>query len=208
VNALLAYRDDGLLAALIGRRSALRFGGLPLLVLGALPVLVVLAAAGDALPPDAVGLVALAFLVAAAGAGARHAGRGRFAWMVPPLLRALEYGLLIRLTAVADHHALPACYALVGVLAFHHYDTVYRLRHQRVAPPAWLAAAGGGWDGRLLVVYVLAALGVLGVGLPLVAAALAVLFVSESVTSWLRFAHAERPRSYGEDDADDELEGA
>jgi hypothetical protein len=37
--------------------------------------------------------------------------------------------------------------------------------------------------------------------------ALAVLFVSESVTSWLRFARAERPRSYGEED-DDELEGA
>jgi hypothetical protein len=142
-----------------------------------------------------------------AGAGARHAQRGRFAWIVPPLLRALEYGLLLRLTVLGDHDALPSCFALLGVLAFHHYDTVYRLRHQRVAPPAWLGAAGGGWDGRLLVIYLLAVAGVLGVGLTVIAVALAVLFVSESVTSWLRFARTERPRSYGEDD-DDELEGA
>jgi hypothetical protein len=208
MNTLLVYRDDGPLAALAGRRSALRFGGLPLLVLGALPIIAALAAAGDDLPPDAVGLVALAFLVVVAGAGARHAQRGRFAWTVPPLLRALEYGLLIRLTAVADHHALPACYALLGVLAFHHYDTVYRLRHQRVAPPAWLGAAGGGWDGRLLVIYLLAAVGVLGAGLTVAAVALALLFGIESVTSWLRFGQTERPRSYGEEDDDDELEGA
>jgi hypothetical protein len=40
------------------------------------------------------------------------------------------------------------------------------------------------------------------------AIALAAVFVTESVTSWLRFARAERPRSYGEDDdEDDELEG-
>jgi hypothetical protein len=208
MNSLLTYRDDGPLAALIGRRSALRFGGLPLLVLGAIPIIAALAAAGDALPEDAVGLVAMAFLVVAAGAGAHHAGRGRFAWMVAPLLRALEYGLLIRITAVADHHALPACYALLGVLAFHHYDTVYRLRHQRVAPPAWLGAAGGGWDGRLLAAYVLAAVGALGVGLTVGAIVLALVFGIESVTSWLRFSRTERPRSYGEDDDDDELEGA
>jgi hypothetical protein len=84
---------------------------------------------------------------------------------------------------------------------------VYRLRHQRVAPPAWLDAAGGGWDGRLLAIFVLAAAGALGIGLTVIAVALAVLFGGESVLSWLRFAQAERPRSYGEDD-DDELEGA
>ena len=207
MSALAAYRDDGLLAAGIGRRSPLRFGGLPLLLLGAGPPIAVLAAAGDALP-DALALASLAFLVVVAGAGARHAERGRFAWAVPPLLRTLEYGLLLRLTVLGDHDALPACFALLGALAFHHYDTVYRLRHQRVPPPAWLGAAGGGWDGRLLVVAVLAAAGILGVGLWVVAGALGLLFVTESVTSWLRFAKAERLVGYGDEDEDDELEGA
>ena len=60
---------------------------------------------------------------------------------------------------------MPLCFALLAVLAFHHYDTVYRLRHQRLAPPAWLRAAGGGWEGRVLVACVLALAGVLGPGL-------------------------------------------
>jgi hypothetical protein len=204
MNTLLVYRDDGPLAALAGRRSALRFGGLPLLVLGALPIIAALAAAGDDLPPDAVGLVALAFLVVVAGAGARHAQRGRFAWTVPPLLRALEYGLLIRLTAVADHHALPACYALLGVLAFHHYDTVYRLRHQGAEPPRWVRWCGGGWDGRILVATVLAAAGALDAGLIAGAVALGVLYVTESVMSWRGFVRGARPSVYD----DEELEAA
>ena len=50
-----------------------------------------------------------------------------------------------------------AAFALLCALAFRHYDLVYRLRHRGVAPPRWLDRAGGGWDGRLLAGFVLAA---------------------------------------------------
>jgi hypothetical protein len=148
----------------------------------------------------AAGLAAVAFLIVVAGAAAPRAERGRLAWLVPPLLRALEYGILLRLVDLADPDALPACYALLGVLAFHHYDTVYRLKHQNAAPPTWLRMASGGWDGRLLVVYALAAAGALEPVLAVLALALAVLFVSESVVSWLRVARSEGQPIYIDED--------
>jgi Family of unknown function (DUF5941) len=120
---------------------------------------------------------------------------GRLAWLVPPLLRALEYGGLIALTAAVDADAMPICFALLGVLAFHHYDTVYRLRTQGHPPPDWVRLAGGGWDGRLLIAAVLALVGgdALRAGMLAAAIALALLFVGESVAGWIRFAGAERP---------------
>jgi hypothetical protein len=118
---------------------------------------------------------------------------GRLAWLVPPLLRALEYGWLIALTALAEPDAMPICFALLGVLAFHHYDVVYRLRTQGQAPPDWVRAAGGGWEGRVLVATVLALAGgdALRWGMLVAAAALAVVFVGESVAGWIRFARTE-----------------
>jgi hypothetical protein len=123
---------------------------------------------------------------------------GRLAWLVPPLLRAVEYGGLIALTAVAAPDAMPICFALLGVLAFHHYDIVYRLRAQGQGPPDWVGAAGGGWDGRLLVAVLLALSGedALRTGLLFIAILLAVVFAGESIAGWIRFARAERPVAY------------
>lgn len=122
-------------------------------------------------------------------------------WLVPPFLRVVEYGLLIALTALAAPDALPVCYALLCVLAFHQYDIVYRLRHQRRIPPPWLQAVGGGWDGRLLVAAILALAGVLGWGLLAGTIALAVVYVAESVASWIRFAQGSQPAA---DEGDDD----
>ncbi|MGH3031724.1 MAG: DUF5941 domain-containing protein [Gaiellaceae bacterium] len=124
------------------------------------------------------------------------------AWLSPPLLRVLDYGALIALTAVADADALPLCFALLGVLAFHHYDVVYRLRHQRQTPSSWVRAVGGGWDGRLLVAVALAVGGGLGIGLLVAAVGLAVVYVTESVLSWMRFARAEGPAVHEDEDED------
>jgi hypothetical protein len=199
MSALRVYRDDGPLAQWIARaRSPLSVGPLVLTLAGVVPLIVAFAVWNDALPPAAVGLVAIAVLVAAAGAAARCADRGRLAWLVPPVLRVIEYGILLRIAVLADARALPACYALLGALAFHHYDSVYRLRHQKVPPPAWLGLASGGWDGRLLVLFALAAAGALRPALIVIAVALGILFVAESVMSWLRFARAEaRPKKTG-----------
>jgi Family of unknown function (DUF5941) len=137
-----------------------------------------------------------------AGALPRGEGVGPLAWLVPPAVRTLEYGFLIALTALAEPEAMPICFAFLGVLAFHHYDTVYRLRHQDQAPPAWVQAAGGGWDGRMLAASVLAAVGALEIGLLVASVALALLYVSESASSWVRFLRA-RPHLSPEDDEGD-----
>jgi hypothetical protein len=204
MTALQAYRDDGPLALGIGERAAARFplGELSALALAALVALVVLGVSVRPLPAVAVA-IAMVVVVGLAATGARRGAPGRLGWMVPPLLRILEYGCLIRLTSLADPDAMPWCYALLGVLAFHHYDTVYRLRHQRVAPPAGIRAIGLGWDGRLLVATAFAIADIMGPGLLVAAIVLAVIYVGESVTSWARFAKQERPARYDEDEDDD-----
>ena len=207
MTAMQVYRDDGPLGALIGRASrGVGMGETTLALLGALVLGIAAALALDPLPLGALtALAAVAVLIVAAGSQRPHTGR--VAWLVPPLLRGLEYGFLIRLTVLADRDAMPLCFALLCVLAFHHYDTVYRLRHQRVPPPAWLRAAGGGWEGRMLAACVLALAGVLGPGLHVAALAHGALFVTETVVSWVRFARAERPAALG-DDEDDEVQDA
>ena len=113
---------------------------------------------------------------------------GVLAWLAPPLLRALEYTFLIALTAVAEPGALPQCFALVTVLALHHYDVVYRLRYQGVAPARWVGAIGGGWDGRIAAATLLALAGWLEPGLAVGAALLAVAYAGEATSSWARIA--------------------
>lgn len=205
MTPLQVYRDDGPLAAWIGRLCrglALGLGEIPLTILGALPLVVVLAWPVSALSAAAVAL-AVVVLVLLAGAGSGRAAPGRFAWVAPPVLRAVEYGTLVKLVALTDGDWMPACYVLLALLAFHHYDAVYRLRHQRVAPPAWVRAAAGGWDGRLLVACVLALLGVLGPAMIVVLAIGVPALVAESVLSWLRFVARERVATYEDEDVQD-----
>ncbi len=85
--------------------------------------------------------------------------KGALDWLVPPFFRAAEYGTVLVLAAKADvNGALPAAFGLVAAVAYHHYDTVYRIRGNAGAPPAWLVRAIGGHEGRTLLVTVLAAL--------------------------------------------------
>jgi Family of unknown function (DUF5941) len=129
---------------------------------------------------------------------APSAGKHALAWLVPPLVRALEYGTLIGVTAAADPGALPACFALLVVLAFHHYDIAYRLRQQGKPPPRWVRFAGGGWEGRIILACLLALAGFLQAGLVVGAVGLGLLYVAESAWSWLHFADAGRPEPLGE----------
>lgn len=126
---------------------------------------------------------------------------GRMSWLVPPVLRALEFGAFIALTLLFEPDAMPACFALLCALAFHHYDVVYRLRHQRSGPPQWVRFAGGGWELRLPIACVLAAVGWLEIGMIVAAIALGAIFVAESVNSWRRFT---QPASLYEDEEDEE----
>lgn len=204
-SPLRIYRDDGPLARAIGATLG-RVLPLPealLALLGALVLGVVLGLAdGETSGGVLVAGVAGAVLLAAAGSARPH--ESAFAWLVPSVMRGLEYAGLIALTALIEPDAMPLCFALLSVLAFHHYDIVYRLRQQGAAPPAWTRTFGGGWEGRLLVVSVLAALDVLGPGLLVGAVALGCLWVGESVLSWTHYARALRPSVIDDEEAEDE----
>lgn len=203
-SRLDAYRDDGPVARVLGRvlGDVVPVPAVVLTLLSALPLVAVLALDGEGVDEVALG-TAVVWCVLAGGVASGRPDSGRFAWAVPPLLRLLEYGGLLALAALAGPRALPWCFALVGVLAFHHYDTVYRLRHQGVAPPQWLSLASGGWDGRLLLAYVLLLAGAVPAGFLVAAVVLAVTYLAESVVSWLRFTQAQRPALYDDEDEDE-----
>ncbi|MBW3593646.1 MAG: hypothetical protein KY396_08115 [Actinobacteria bacterium] len=148
----------------------------------------------------------LAARVVAALGGERACRRPHgLAWLGPPLLRALEYTFLIALTGAVEPVALPQCFALVTVLALHHYDIVYRLRYQRIAPARWVGAIGGGWEGRMLAATLLALAGWLSPGLAIVAAVLAAVYAGEAAVSWARVA---RDPTFARADHADETGGA
>jgi hypothetical protein len=210
VSALTAYRDDGALAEALGEAlgdnvGRLTGGALILTVAGALPPLLVLGVAVD--PPLWALIASLGWFVVLAGAVAGQPLGARLDWIVPPLLRAGEYGLLLLLTLRAHEDGragLPLAFGLLAALAFHHYDIVYRLRHQRVAPPRWLRLLAGGWEGRLLVALALFGTGLLTSGLGILAAILGIVFAVESASSWLRFSRAQRPALYEDQEERDE----
>ncbi|MEI5519408.1 DUF5941 domain-containing protein [Streptomyces brasiliscabiei] len=124
-----------------------------------------------------------------AGAALTRPLKGPLDWLIPPLFRAAEYGTVLLLAAKAEvNGALPAAFGLVAAVAYHHYDTVYRIRGDAGAPPRWLVRAIGGHDGRTLLVTVLAALLAptdFTVALTALAVAVALLVLLESIRFWV-----------------------
>ncbi|MFF7233806.1 MULTISPECIES: DUF5941 domain-containing protein [Streptomyces] len=124
-----------------------------------------------------------------AGAAVSRPLKGALDWLVPPFFRAGEYVTILVLAARADvPGALPAAFGLVAAVAYHHYDTVYRIRGGTGAPPRWLVRATGGHEGRVLVVTVLAAaLPPEGftIALTALAVVLALLVLVESIRFWV-----------------------
>lgn len=186
---VVAYRDDGPLAHGMGLLVAGRLPPLPPLVVAAfvIGVLTVIGAAGS----DDWVILAFAVTLLLAGPGSSAPHDGRYDWLAPPLLRAIEYGCAATVGFAHDVHPLWIL-ALLGALAFHHYDLVYRLR-RRIYPPPWLAAFGLGWDGRMIAVSLGVVAGWPTVGFGLLAGYLWVFFGWESLTCWLA-----APRAGGE----------
>jgi phosphatidylglycerophosphate synthase len=116
--------------------------------------------------------------------------KGPLDWLVPPLFRAGEYATVLALAAVSQvNGALPAAFGLVAAVAYHHYDTVYRIRGGTGAPPRALVRAAGGHEGRALLVAVLAAALAHHTGftdaLTALGAVLALLVLTESIRFWV-----------------------
>ncbi|MFD3312799.1 DUF5941 domain-containing protein [Streptomyces sp. NPDC058694] len=186
-QALADLADSGPLAELLVRilPSGPRVVAQLLAVAGA--VVLVLAAWIDG-PGWSVVLCAVVYVLVSAEVVARPL-KGALDWLVPPLFRAAEYGTVLVLAAKADvNGALPAAFGLVAAVAYHHYDTVYRIRGNAGAPPHWLVRAIGGHEGRTLLVTVLAALLTatdFKVALTALAVAVALVVLVESIRFWV-----------------------
>lgn len=179
--SLRAYRDDGVISRVLGDLAR---GQLPpllptLVAAGLTGVILVIGLTSD----DLLALCAPVALLLLAGPSSTHPHNGRLDWLVPPVIRAIEYGYLAVL-GFAQGVPSPLVYTLLAVLVYHHYDTVYRTR-QGLWPPDWVFLAGLGWDGRMLIAALAALIGIPTLGYAFLAVYLGALFGWESVKTWL-----------------------
>ncbi|MFF3466809.1 DUF5941 domain-containing protein [Streptomyces sp. NPDC002619] len=184
-QALADLADNGPLAALVARTKRVRLGSPLLIALCGTAVLAVSLFSGVTWAPVAGAVV----YTAAASEALSKPLKGALDWLVPPLFRAAEYGTVLILAAKSEvNGALPAAFGLVAAVAYHHYDTVYRIRGNAGAPPAWLVRAIGGQEGRTLLVTVLAALltgSQFTVAVTVLAVYVALVVLVESIRFWV-----------------------
>ncbi|MFJ6925807.1 DUF5941 domain-containing protein [Streptomyces nigra] len=181
--------ERGLGFAAVLKKPARRLPGFAVpavALLGGALVVAVSAATGPGTPWPP--LAALVYAVTSGIAVARPL-KGALDWLVPPVFRAAEYCTVLVLAAQADvNGALPAAFGLVAAVAYHHYDTVYRIRGGAGAPPAWLVRTIGGHEGRTLLVTLLAAVltaAQFTVALTALAVAVALVVLVESIRFWV-----------------------
>ena len=110
----------------------------------------------------------------------------RAAWAVPALLRLAELCVVAVVALWWHPTVVVVAFWWMAVVAFHHYDTLYRAM-QDSAPPRWLVWLGLGWEGRTALVLALAAVGAaaLATGLAWGVGLLAALFVLVASVQWL-----------------------
>ncbi|GAA3482506.1 DUF5941 domain-containing protein [Streptomyces yanii] len=189
-QALADLADSGPLAGLVAARGPRIRGG------WAAPVVALVGAAAliSAALLQPFGsrqmIVATVFYAVCSGVAVARPLKGALDWLVPPIFRAAEYCTILALAARSDvDQALPAAFGLISAVAYHHYDTVYRIRGGTGAPPQWLVRTIGGHEGRTLVVAVLAAVltqhSGFTVALTAFAVAVAVVVLAESIRFWV-----------------------
>lgn len=158
-QALADLADSGPLAQLLAATRPNIKGAWVPPVVATIGAVSLLTAAGARDFGSAQVVVAAVFYVICSAVAVAHPLKGALDWLVPPVFRAAEYGTILILAARSEvNGALPAAYGLVAAVAYHHYDTVYRIRGGTGAPPTWLVRTIGGHEGRTLLVTVLAAL--------------------------------------------------
>ncbi|MFJ9562599.1 DUF5941 domain-containing protein [Streptomyces fuscichromogenes] len=186
-RALADLADNGPLAELSARflRRAAKLPAVLWTAVGS--ALLLLAAAIDGPGPVLVGSAVIYVLISSEALVKPL--KGALDWLVPPLFRAAEYGTVLILASKAGvNGALPAAFGLVAAVAYHHYDTVYRIRGNAGAPPVWLVRAIGGQEGRVLLVAVLATVltaAQFKVALTVLAVVVAGLVLVESIRFWV-----------------------
>jgi hypothetical protein len=179
-DALMPQRDDGPLARALGRLVPASAYAVPLLVAGLVPVFATIALDGAGAPRGLVA-VELAWLVLCGGASAGAPARGRLRWTAPVMIRLGEYAGLIWIAALGGAPA--AAFALLCAIGFRLYEAILRRGTPR---PAWLDALALGWDGRLILGFLLLVAGALPTGWFVWAALFAALHVAEAAAVWVR----------------------
>ncbi|MGJ5751815.1 phosphatidylglycerophosphate synthase [Streptomyces puniciscabiei] len=184
-QALADLADNGPAASLVARSTPARLGSPFLVALAGTAILAVSLFSGVTWAPVAGAVV----YAVTSGQALYRPLKGALDWLVPPLFRAAEYGTVLALAGKAGvNGALPAAFGLVAAVAYHHYDTVYRIRGNAGAPPAWLVRSIGGHEGRTLLVTLLAAVltaAQFTVALTVLAVAVALVVLVESIRFWV-----------------------
>jgi hypothetical protein len=203
-SVLELYRDDGPLAAAIGAATGGRLRGpaIAFLFVAALPDFVAIIVEGDG-ASEGLLAAAIAWAILIGGLASSRPLDDRLRWAVPSALRVIEYAGLLWVASVAGASSLPAVFALLCAITYHHYDIVYGFRHRGLPLPRAVQAAGGGWDGRLLLALVLLLVGALPGGFYVMAVAVAALFIGATISQWRHIGRGERPVYDDEEDEDD-----
>ena len=150
---LRGYRGDGLISIWIGKWVGGRVPPLPPLVVGLL-VTGVLTALGLRNLPGILLLTPVEAMLLAAFAS-WHPHNGRSDWVVPPLLQAAEYVFIAQIGFVGRVWP-PLTFAVVAAVGLRHLDLAYRVRGDLAAG---IDRRGLGWEGRMIVVGIAAAVG-------------------------------------------------
>jgi len=151
---LRGYRGDGRIAIWIGKWVDGKVPPLPPLLVGLL-VTGVLTALGLGNLPGILLLTPVEAMLLAAFAS-WHPHDGRSDWLVPPLLQAGEYVFLAEIGYVG--HVWPALtFAVIAAVGLRHLDLAYRVRG-RLANG--VDRRGLGWEGRMIVAGIAAAIGI------------------------------------------------
>ncbi len=160
---LVRLRDDGAIARTLGTLVRGQLQPLPPTVLGVAAVATMVGLGLHGLPSILIAGPAIVMLLAAPGSSNRHGGR--FDWLVPVLLLAAQM-LYVAAAGLATGVPGPLIFLLCGALLLRYADISYPGRPVWLAPPRQPGADQAergtslGWEGRLLIVGVAAALGI------------------------------------------------
>ena len=114
----------------------------------------------------------------------------RWGWLVPPLLRAVEYAVVAAAAALSGAGVGAVCYAYLLAVIWHHYDSAYRLRRGMPGAGASPLTRFAGFELRTAVFVVLGAAG--AAAFEAVAGTLAgVLAVLAVVQGWIMWRHSQ-----------------
>jgi hypothetical protein len=190
-------RDDGSLARVVGRLVRGNLLPLPPAVLGLAAVCTVAVLGLRNLPGVLVLGPALVMLLAAPGSSSEHAGR--LDWLVPVLLLGAQVVYIAALGPAVGVPG-PVTFALCAALLLRYVDLacrgrpVWLARQRQPGQPAAECGAWLGWEGRLLLLGLAAALGIATFAYVALTAYLGVLVGAKIVASG-----AAPRREYGSD---------